>query len=159
MRLAAILDKDIEEMVKNIKGAFLTHYEKHRKEKLETARIKAHKQVAANEFDLRKILRLNEPRINYLELEVGAARCAELQLQRDRMVERQKTTAATLQEMKNRKEEVLQQQNAHLENLDLISSETEPKMHSATKASQPELKIHKILSKKITKKIGHHFQP
>ena len=136
MRVAAILDKDIEEMVKKVKGAFLAHYERYRKQKLESAQAKANKQMTTNEFELRKKLRLNEPRINYLETEVGAARCAELQLQRDRMVERQKTIASCLNEMKTRKEEVLEEQNGHIENLENITLETEPKMQCASKASQ-----------------------
>ena len=136
MRKSAILDKDIEEMIKHIKGAFFNHYEEYRKQKLESAQDNADKEIIMNEFDLRKKLRLNEPRINYLETEVGAARCAELQMQRDRMVERQKTIANCLNEMKVRKEEVLEEQNAHIEKLEQISLETEPKMQNATKASQ-----------------------
>ena len=92
--------------------------------------------MALNERELRSQLRQNEPRLNYLESEVGAARCAELQLQRDQMVERQKVIANCLNEMKARKEAVLTQQNEIIENLDQIAIETEPKMHQATKASQ-----------------------
>ena len=42
MRSSAILDKDLEELIKHTKGAFLNHYEKYSKDKLEIA----HKEAA-----------------------------------------------------------------------------------------------------------------
>jgi len=136
MRKSAILDKDIDEIVKSVKGAFFKHYDEYKIEKVDSAKEKALEEVAANENDLRTKLQRNEPRISYLENVVGGARCEELQLQRDRMLEHQKIIANCLNEMKVRKEAVLDEQNEHIEKLDLISLEIEPKMQNATKALQ-----------------------
>ena len=74
MRTAAILDKDLDELIKNIKNSFLTHFESYSKEQSEKEQTNADKLVKSCEFELRAKLRKTEPRIQFLELNVGAVR-------------------------------------------------------------------------------------
>ena len=74
MRTAAILDKDLDELIKNIKNSFLTHFESYSKEQSEKEQTNADKLVKSCEFELRAKLRKTEPRIQFLELNVAAVR-------------------------------------------------------------------------------------
>ena len=74
MRTAAILDKDLDELIKNIKNSFLKHFESYSKEQSEKEQTNADKLVKSCESELRAKLRKTEPRIQFLELNVGAVR-------------------------------------------------------------------------------------